>query len=74
MLEQSANEEILADSLKEAGHEVLWNHGFDSLQETGERVEVRCTGPEGPLAISARYVIAADGASSEVREATGHPL
>ncbi|MFJ6415551.1 FAD-dependent monooxygenase [Paeniglutamicibacter sp. NPDC091659] len=71
MLEQSANEEILTDSLKAAGHEVLWSHGFDSLQETGKRVEVRCTGPEGPLTISARYVIAADGASSPVREALG---
>ncbi|MGL3805545.1 FAD-dependent oxidoreductase [Paeniglutamicibacter sp. R2-26] len=71
MLEQSANEEILSDALREAGRPVLWEHGFDSLREAGERVEVRCTGPDGPLEISARYVIAADGASSGVREQLG---
>lgn len=68
MLEQSANEEILSASLEASGRPVLWNHGFDSLEDSGERVRVQCTGPDGPVRIAARYVIAADGAASPVRK------
>ncbi|MET1035303.1 MAG: FAD-dependent monooxygenase [Arthrobacter sp.] len=79
ILEQSANEEILAGRLAERGRPVLWDHAFASLSRTGPgdaaeegpgvRVSVR--GPDGPVAILARYVVAADGASSPVRESLG---
>ncbi|WP_255557116.1 FAD-dependent monooxygenase [Paeniglutamicibacter sp. Y32M11] len=68
MLEQSANEELLSEQLAAGGHDVLWGHGFDSLQDTGEHLLIKCTGPNGPVDITASYVIAADGASSPVRE------
>ncbi len=71
MLEQSANEEILAESLNAAGHKVLWNHSFESLEDDGKRVRVRCATQDGPMEFSARFVIAADGASSPVRESLG---
>ena len=71
MLEQSANEELLAEHLKDGGHEVLWEHGYESFEDTGDRMLIKCTGPEGPVHISARYVIAADGASSPLRESFG---
>lgn len=71
MLEQSANEELLADYLKDAGNEVLWEHGYESFSDTGDQLLIKCTGPQGPVHISARYVIAADGASSPIRESLG---
>ncbi|MHA7241912.1 FAD-dependent monooxygenase [Paeniglutamicibacter antarcticus] len=71
MLEQSANEELLAEHLKASGNEVMWEHGYDSFEDTGDRLLIKCTSPQGPVHISARYVIAADGASSPIRESFG---
>lgn len=71
MLEQSANEEVLARYLRDAGNEVLWEHGYESFADTGDRMLIKCTGPQGPVHISARYVIAADGAASPIREDFG---
>lgn len=68
MLEQSANEELLAEHLKNSGNPVLWEHGYDSFQDTGDQLLIKCNGPQGPVHISARYVIAADGAASPLRE------
>lgn len=71
MLEQSANEELLAEYLRNAGNDVLWEHGYESFADTGDRMLIKCTSPQGPVHISARYVIAADGASSPIRESLG---
>ena len=74
MLEQSANEELLAQRLKESGNDVLWGYAFESLAETTDGVTVTCSGPEGQLTISAKYMIAADGASSPIRESFNIPF
>ncbi|WP_372698981.1 FAD-dependent monooxygenase [Arthrobacter sp. JSM 101049] len=67
ILEQHANEQILADRLAEVGHPVQWNTRMTSLHQDKERVHVAIETPEGTGTVSARYVIAADGASSPTR-------
>lgn len=68
ILEQHANEQILADRLAAVGRPVRWNTRMTSLHQDGERVHVTVETPAGTTeAISARYVIAADGASSPTR-------
>ncbi|WP_246858490.1 FAD-dependent monooxygenase [Citricoccus sp. SGAir0253] len=75
VLEQSANERILAEHLAAVGRPVAWRHAFRSLGTTPEgRPAVGLDSPTGPVTVRARYVIAADGASSPVRHALGTPF
>lgn len=73
VLEQSANEEILAERLRDRGCPVWWNHAFVSLDHRSDDgwVSVEAEGPAGRVRILARYVVGADGASSPVRRALG---
>jgi 2-polyprenyl-6-methoxyphenol hydroxylase-like FAD-dependent oxidoreductase len=75
ILEQSANERILADHLAALGRPVAWGYAFRSLGTTPEGGPVvTLDSASGPVRIRARYVIAADGASSPVRHAVGTPF
>lgn len=72
ILEQSANERILAEHLATLGRPVAWGYSFRSLETTPEgRAVVDLESSAGPVRVRARYVIAADGASSPVRHALG---
>lgn len=72
ILEQHANEQILADRLKACGRPVLWNTRMTSIHPDDDHVHVTVeTGSGTTETISARYVIAADGASSPTRGALG---
>ncbi|MCY1159383.1 MAG: pentachlorophenol monooxygenase [Citricoccus sp.] len=72
ILEQSANERILAEHLAALGRPVAWGYAFRSLGTTPEgRAVVDLDSPSGPVRVRARYVIAADGASSPIRHALG---
>ncbi|SEB46657.1 2-polyprenyl-6-methoxyphenol hydroxylase [Paramicrobacterium humi] len=71
MLEQSRNEQILDDNLRLLGREVLWEHAFQSVTETGDGVEARLDHGGETVSVTARYLVGADGASSAVREARG---
>lgn len=72
ILEQHANEQILADRLVDRGRPVNWNTRMLSIRQDEERVEVAIEHPDGSTgAITARYVIAADGASSPTRSQLG---
>ncbi|HXD27470.1 MAG TPA: FAD-dependent monooxygenase [Arthrobacter sp.] len=71
ILEQHANEQILADRLAGVGCPVQWNTRMTALRQDGERVHVTVETPEGTGTISARYAIAADGASSPTRGQLG---
>jgi 2-polyprenyl-6-methoxyphenol hydroxylase-like FAD-dependent oxidoreductase len=74
VLEQSRNERILVDALHSLGREVRWRHEVHALR-TDERldhpVEVTVATPDAAVTIRARWCIAADGASSAVRQLLG---
>jgi 2-polyprenyl-6-methoxyphenol hydroxylase-like FAD-dependent oxidoreductase len=64
VLEQSKNEQLLLDSLRGQGGDVLWEHRLTSLTDS---VEARLTSPGGGVTVRARYCVGADGSSSAVR-------
>ena len=75
IFEQSANEELLAGHLRDQHRPVAWGTSFRSFTTDpwaagpGGTVTVELDSPEGLVQVSARYVVAADGASSAVRRA-----
>ena len=78
VLEQSRNEAILSQALERSGHPVAWGTALLGLEITDDaRFPVRATvtgAPGGPRTIRARWCVAADGASSPVRESLGIPF
>ncbi|MGP5607808.1 FAD-dependent monooxygenase [Arthrobacter rhombi] len=72
ILEQHANERILADRLVTRGRPVRWNTRVLSVQQDGDRVDIDVeSAGETRETLRARYVIAADGASSPTRGQLG---
>jgi 2-polyprenyl-6-methoxyphenol hydroxylase-like FAD-dependent oxidoreductase len=71
IFEQSANEELLYQSLTDRGGSVLWSHRLvdlvDSTDESDGRVVALLEGSEGLVRVRARWCIGADGAASTVR-------
>lgn len=80
VFEQSRNERLLADALDDLGRGVAWGHALSSLEVHdpvgGDAASVTATldGPDGPVAVRARYCVGADGSHSPVREAIGVPF
>ncbi|AUZ88073.1 monooxygenase [Arthrobacter agilis] len=71
ILEQSANERILADNLGAIGGSVRWKHRVSSLQQVDGGVLAVVDGPGGSSSLRARFAVGCDGASSTVRTSTG---
>ncbi|MFJ6000789.1 FAD-dependent monooxygenase [Arthrobacter sp. NPDC092385] len=71
MLEQSANERILADNLQEVGLPVRWRQRLSSLTEEAGGVVAAIDGPTGSSTVRARFAVGCDGASSTVRSLCG---
>lgn len=74
VLEQSRNEQILVEGLRESGREVLWNHRLVALEQPAASVVATFEGPDGNVTVRARFLIGADGAHSAVRELLGIPF
>ncbi|EMY32896.1 putative FAD-dependent monooxygenase [Arthrobacter crystallopoietes BAB-32] len=74
--EQSKNEALLADNLATLGGSVLWHHRLTALDDEpgGQGVNAVLTGPDGDLAVRARYCVGTDGGSSTVRTLRGIPF
>ncbi len=65
--EQSKNEELLADRIKESGKTIHWNHEFVELKEYEKGIDAIVKNGVGNFNIKAKYMIACDGARSPVR-------
>lgn len=74
ILEQSRNERILRDAFLELGGTILWQHSLIALDRGGSGVTVTAAGPDGSTTLRSAWLIAADGASSEVRKVLGIPF
>lgn len=72
MAAQDKLEPVLVHAARQAGAEICFSttvHGFDA---SDEGVSVSATGPEGEEIVAcARYLVAADGPQSPIREALG---
>ncbi|SEB04884.1 FAD-dependent monooxygenase [Pedobacter hartonius] len=68
-LEQSANENILYDTIRQHGKEVFWNTSFVSLEQDKLGVIARLDRNPGgeEVSVRAKYLIACDGGRSSVR-------
>ena len=71
MVPQSEIEAVLSAELALLGIAVERGLAATGLSQDPERARVRLRGPDGEREVSARYVIGADGAHSEVRKALG---
>jgi 2-polyprenyl-6-methoxyphenol hydroxylase-like FAD-dependent oxidoreductase len=54
--------------------DVRYRHTWMSAHETPTGMEIEAEGPDGPLHITAKYLLAADGAASGVRRSLGIEL
>ncbi|MGL5824447.1 MAG: FAD-dependent monooxygenase [Nocardioides sp.] len=72
MHEQWKTEKLLHDHLTSQGGHVEWNTRFASLDSSADRNHVTVIRPDGASeVVTARYVIAADGARSLIRQQLG---
>src|SRR5260221_945981 len=60
-----------AELKKLPGSDIRFGHEVTDVQQDGDRVTVTANTASGPVEISGRYVIAADGARSAVRRSLG---
>ena len=70
-LQQYLLEEIMVERLRALGPEVRWKNKAVGLKQRADGARLQIETPDGRYAIDAEYVIAADGARSEVREMLG---
>ena len=70
-LEQSRNEELMLAYLREQGGEVEWQTALERWEPAEDGVAATLSSAEGERELRAKYLCAADGASSPVREAIG---
>lgn len=75
ILPQNRTEAALRQRLRELGGAIHWRHAVESVAVKGEGAEVVLRDEAETLAtVSARFVVAADGFHSTVREAAGIPF
>ncbi|GAA2876966.1 monooxygenase [Streptosporangium fragile] len=68
---QARTEEILQEHAAELGVRIRRGHTVTGLRQDETSVSLEVTGPDGPYAERAEYVVGCDGAGSTVRQAAG---
>lgn len=74
ILEQSLNEQLLYNHLREQEGEVLWGHELLSIEQDENGVTAKLRSGKEVLKIEADYAIAADGGRSHVRHLVNIPF
>ncbi|WP_326953317.1 FAD-dependent monooxygenase [Amycolatopsis sp. NBC_01286] len=64
-------EAALGERAAELGVEIRRGHALTGLTQDDEQVTVEIAGPDGPYALTARYVVGADGGKSVTRKLAG---
>ena len=70
-LSQHRLEPLLVDALVEAGTDVRYEHRWETATIDDTGVISTIAGPDGPVEVSSRWLLACDGASSPVRRMLG---
>ncbi|GAA4500638.1 FAD-dependent monooxygenase [Actinoallomurus oryzae] len=64
-------EELLEERARELGVEIRRGHELTMLRQSADEVTAEIAGPEGGYALTARFLVAADGGHSTVRKRLG---
>jgi 2-polyprenyl-6-methoxyphenol hydroxylase-like FAD-dependent oxidoreductase len=70
-ISQTEVEDLLLDRCRELGVDIRWGHRLEGLTDGGDHVRLALATQVGPVELSARYVVGADGAHSTVRDQIG---
>jgi 3-(3-hydroxy-phenyl)propionate hydroxylase len=71
-LQQYYLEETMIDAARKSGKvDLRWKHKLISLNQAGDHVELTVETPNGVFTMQAQWVIACDGANSDVRRIVG---
>ncbi|MEW6706450.1 MAG: FAD-dependent oxidoreductase [Pseudomonadota bacterium] len=73
-LQQYHLEETLVAACEQAGVDLRWKHKVVGLAQQGDHVALQVDTPEGAFAMEAQWLIACDGANSDIRRMVGAPF
>ncbi|HYB39980.1 MAG TPA: FAD-dependent monooxygenase [Mycobacterium sp.] len=68
MVPQIVIVQVLAQRAAELGVDIRWGHTLTNFTQQPGRVDVTAEGPQGPLGLTARFLVGADGGHSPVRK------
>ncbi len=71
IVEQGKHEKLLYEYITSHGHDVMWNTELLSFEQNAEAVTATLTTQGSSVTITAKYLVACDGAKSPVRHALG---
>ncbi|NUT21812.1 MAG: FAD-dependent oxidoreductase [Hamadaea sp.] len=71
LVPQAKVEQVLAERAAELGVEIRQGHELVGLSASDESVTASLEGPSGPVELTARYLVGADGGHSPTRKLTG---
>ncbi|MGC2566380.1 MAG: FAD-dependent monooxygenase, partial [Mycobacterium sp.] len=63
--------QILAERVGDDGAELRWGHRLVGFDQHADRVVVHVDGPDGPYELPAKYLVGADGGTSQTRKLAG---
>jgi 3-(3-hydroxy-phenyl)propionate hydroxylase len=73
-LQQYHLEETLVAACEQAGVDLRWKHKVVALDQQADHVKLQVGTPEGVFAMEAQWLVACDGANSDVRRMVGAPF
>ncbi|RDI50887.1 FAD-dependent monooxygenase [Nocardia mexicana] len=62
---------LLAGRAAELAVDVRWGHALADFHTRGDTVRITVSGPDGPYELTSRFLVGADGGTSQVRKRSG---